>query len=860
MNSDAAFFRRRGKKTLMMMSDTSGNPAAAAERESKRLVRTKKRSAGSGKARDRLDAYTFGPTKPKVKKEKKKRRAPPLQDDVLGLRIADNTVPAVPKKFSQRYDASTRRSSDRSSSARRSPTTVKKKKKKEEAGAGRLTRTKKAASKKSGPADEAKASRKRALKAMFSIQEGDPVAKRTAGLEGILSPSERDAMLDMDDLNTIATAKAQARAQAQKEKEKEKQEPPLRGVPGKGLEPTPVQAPVQAPVQVPVARKLSKADLVEDQLKVYDAMLAGKNVLMLGEGGTGKTELIKYFKRLFKARRKAIRLTASTGKAALLIGGKTLHSFAGIGLGKGTANDLIVKVKGNRWAAKGWKAAKILVIDEISMISAELLYKLDRVAKAVRNSSEPFGGLQLLGSGDFLQLPPVKADFCFKHKVFYEIFKPENCFVLRHNFRQKKDPLFRKVLCGIRWGNVTPEIDALMKARVGVQPPEHVHATVIYPLRKQVDALNREKMDELPGETRSFKHAFHSLPSVGGAQAQFLHKMLLSSAPCSDVLELKVGAMVMHTWNNKDTGKVNGSMGKVVSFDPMTGHPIVEFNDGSTHPVEPNAWTSPDKKASVVQYPLYVAWAITVHKAQGATMDATIMDLGDRVFEYNQASTAAGRVRSLKDLYLIAWDKRVARPHPEAIAFYRERGVPEAIAAQLPGSAFGTKASISSFGKQGMKQTGGGGGGKSGGGGGKGESGSVSGPMSMPRSVSICESYLVFTEQNGWEGESWHRYFPCESADSAPISMSALQERLDKLNLWTAVRFKGKRNADTRFTVREAVVGETDQLQWKFEEGGSCKVHETMDKPLDMKLLVEQEDDMELFQMLYKCGVEACTA
>jgi ATP-dependent DNA helicase PIF1 len=409
------------------------------------------------------------------------------------------------------------------------------------------------------------------------------------------------------------------------------------------------------------------------------AVQEGKNVLMLGEGGTGKSVTISAMAAELKRRKVPFLITASTGQAALLINGSTVHSAFGIGLGTGTVEDLVARVSSNAFLVKRWRQTKVVVIDEMSMVSAELLAKLDHIGRVIRrNLKQPFGGMQVVASGDMFQLPPVKAAFCFQHPCFEAIFPKTQCVQLAQNFRQDQDPAFRAILRAVRWGKVTPEVDAALQARVGLLPPKDLPATVIYPLRQQVDALNEAKMQELPGELRTFAHEFSTVGSVSEKQAAFLHSMLLSSAPCCDVLALKVGAQVMHTRNNKETGKVNGSLGTIASFAPMTGQPVVKFADGTTHVVEPFTWTSPCLKAHLTQYPLIVAWAVTIHKIQGATLDAVIADVGERVFEAGQAYTALSRVRRLQDVYLVAWDPRAARPHPAAIAFYA--GLEEAAA------------------------------------------------------------------------------------------------------------------------------------------------------------------------------------
>lgn len=652
-----------------------------------------------------------------------------------------------------------------------------------------------------------------------------------------------------------------------------------------------------SPTQSPVRKAVTFADLSADQQRVYRMVVNDrKNVLMLGEGGTGKTELIKLIAKEFKALRIKVEVTASTGKAALLIGGSTVHSFAGIKKGTGTVAELLALVRGNRYVRARWRNTKVLILDEVSMISAELLYKLDRIARAIRPSGmkKPFGGMQILASGDFLQLPPVKADYCFKHACFDAIFPVAQRVVLMHNFRQDKDPGFRKVLQSMRWSNISAEADALMQGRVGVVPDDDTPATIIFPLRRQVDELNKEKMAELEGKVHSFKYEFFNMPSCSAKQAQFLHDLLLSSTPVArgekfhgkmrGVLELKVGARVMHTCNNKETGKVNGSLGTVEAFEAVTGNPVIKWADGTRHSVGRHTWASNCNKATLVQYPLIVAWAMTVHKAQGATLDAAIVDLGPTVFEYNQAYTAASRVRRLQDLYLLNWQGRVAKPHYEALKFYADLGVTPALKALAQGTvqaefesrqkrkaacASSSSSSTSAFSKQfdappspsqhevdealadfGISAV-------------SSVANSAGGAKKKQKATRqafateqasaahdfVEHEFLMFTEHNGPESEKWFRYFLGKGVDVAAVSA-----RLNKLN--KTVAQGGGLDGATCFAI-EPVSAVTYAMSKMDDEMGSVKVHKVFRKALDQSKLTSGSDK-ELFDRLHKCGVEAC--
>lgn len=408
------------------------------------------------------------------------------------------------------------------------------------------------------------------------------------------------------------------------------------------------------------------------QQHVVDLIVQGKNVLMLGEGGTGKTEVIKQLVRFFKQKKRRVDLTASTGRAALLIGGATLHSWAAIGLGRDPLVKLVENVRKDRYARQRWRKAQLLVIDEISMISAQLLDTLDAIARNIRNCDKPFGGIQLLGSGDFLQLPPIKAEYCFNAKCFDEVFSLDARVVLKHNYRQNSDPVFQRILKRIRADTLQKEDDAALKARVGLDVPADLPATHIFPRRRQVDDLNRGKLAALPGNATAFDARFAAREAVSVAQQAFLQRSLVSSAPCEVQLLLKPGTRVMYTRNNQKLKKVNGSLGDVVGFDDLTGFPVVRFADGDEICVTPETWSTPCEKMSMTQLPLIIAWAVTAHKIQGATVDAAIMDVGHAIFEDNQAYTILSRVKTLRGCYLLAYDPSVIRPNAEALGFYAE--------------------------------------------------------------------------------------------------------------------------------------------------------------------------------------------
>ena len=411
------------------------------------------------------------------------------------------------------------------------------------------------------------------------------------------------------------------------------------------------------------------------QNMVVERVTAFQNVFMTGSAGSGKSEVIKYIKKLLGS--KVVHVTAMTGRASLLIGGKTLHSWAGIGLGQGTWEELVQDMSFN--AKKNWHQKElVLVVDEVSMLSHELFEKLDNIGKYFRRSALPFGGITLLFSGDFKQLPPVKADLLLKSKLFMETFPTSSTVLLTTNFRQEGDPVYQGVLHRISLGEQTKEDEAILASRMIsiVKPPPGSCFTRIYPLKRQAESFNAAKMKGLKGKEYEFLHSYSTLAKNGlsSHERAYLEKQL-ANAPCEARLVLKVGAVVMQVVNCTPDGatrrKVNGSIGVVEAFDETSNNPVVRFHDKDLCEIKPYSWVSEDKKLSRSQLPLIIAWGVTAHKIQGASLDAAVMSLGSNIFEDNQAYVMLSRVKTLEGVFLSSFDPSVVRAHPDAVAYYK---------------------------------------------------------------------------------------------------------------------------------------------------------------------------------------------
>lgn len=312
--------------------------------------------------------------------------------------------------------------------------------------------------------------------------------------------------------------------------------------------------------------------LSEEQNRIIRLCLSGVSLFYTGSAGTGKSVLLR---SLIKALREqhgqgTVAVTASTGLAACHIGGITLHSFAGIGLGKGSAKDLVKKIRRARKVLQKWKSIKVLVIDEISMIDGALLDKLNEIAKILRRSDDPFGGIQLIVCGDFYQLPPVSkdssqpADFAFESAAWKECI---SCtIILQKVFRQEGDTGFIEMLNQIRDGTLSETvINQFQQLCRPLSDEDGIVAAELFPTRKEVDYANLSRLKRLPEELVVYK-SFDSGSLEEGEQRQ----RLLSNFMAPQVLDLKKGSQVMML-KNMDETLVNGSLGRIVDFvDPDT--------------------------------------------------------------------------------------------------------------------------------------------------------------------------------------------------------------------------------------------------------------------------------------------------
>jgi ATP-dependent DNA helicase PIF1 len=461
------------------------------------------------------------------------------------------------------------------------------------------------------------------------------------------------------------------------------------------VEPVAAVAAVDAVAPVAPVEPCLKDSLNVEQLDALNKILEGKSIFLTGPGGSGKSYLLESVKQEFQRLGKSLAITALTGCAALLLGSgaKTLHSWAGIGLGKGDIDSTIRSIVMNGRKKKAWLKTDCLVIDEVSMMTPQLLEMLDAVGRRVRKCREkPMGGIQIIFVGDFYQLPPItndKTPFAFQSSLWNEIVA--TTISLKTIYRQS-DEIFQKVLAEARTGTLSDESIHILKGRMNLPWKKQViRPTLLFTRNADVGTINSSHFAKLEGECKTYK-VTTILPSEASPgtldtyfktstnlvhgltpdEIQWKVDRLDKDAPYEKEVCLKVGAQVMLLVNlNQEAGLINGSRGVVKGFD-AEGLPLVLFaSTQSTSSVKLHRWKAEgDVAIEREQIPLRLAYALTIHKAQGASLDSAFIDIGSSTFEYGQAYVALSRVRSLEALFVYDLDPKAFKVHPAVKAFY----------------------------------------------------------------------------------------------------------------------------------------------------------------------------------------------
>jgi ATP-dependent DNA helicase PIF1 len=427
------------------------------------------------------------------------------------------------------------------------------------------------------------------------------------------------------------------------------------------------------------------------QQHALETVMKGGNVFITGPGGTGKTFLIRRIMNECALQNKKVAITALTGAAALLLGegAKTIHSWAGIGLGRDTATKIAQDIrKMRRDVLYRWLTTRVLIIDEVSMMSPDILKLISTVGQLVRKSPlYPFGGIQVILVGDFAQLPPVikgedKKDTPFLFETDIWATLGLTICPLTKIVRQA-DPIFQKVLDEIRMGDLSDESLQVILDRQAV--PWHdlkIKPTLIFSRRADVDMVNTVNFKALPGKVHSYeaKTIYDASSSKGLTDSDPDVKRAIGKldrdAPYQPHLELKVGTQVILVYNvATEEGLVNGSRGIVEGFtDTIPSYPQVLFK-GKSEPliIMEQSWgVEGFEGIKRRQIPLILGYAQTVHKSQGSTLDCALIDIGSSTFEVGQAYVALSRVKSLDSLYIYDFEPSAIKAHPKVVEFYTQ--------------------------------------------------------------------------------------------------------------------------------------------------------------------------------------------
>lgn len=416
------------------------------------------------------------------------------------------------------------------------------------------------------------------------------------------------------------------------------------------------------------------------QTEALTILSTGVNVFLTGEPGSGKTHTVNAYVEWLRARGIEPAITASTGIAATHIHGMTIHSWSGIGIRDSLSEAELDAIASKEHVARRIQKTNILIIDEVSMLSADTLSLVDRVCKEVRRKPElPFGGIQVVLVGDFFQLPPImrggNAPFAFESSVWNDLH-PVVCYLTEQH--RQEDPKFLEILSSIRTQEADHTTASAILARETEELTSEEHDDIprLFTHNADVDKLNDDRLARLEGRAVSY--------GMQGTGAPPLIEALKRGCLSPEKLTLKEGAVVMGTKNLPLIGLWNGSLGIVTGFERGTNYPLVEMRDGRTLTVAPAEWAVEEggkTRAKVTQIPLRLAWAITVHKSQGMSLDAAVVDLS-RAFEYGQGYVALSRVRTLEGLFILGWSENALLVHPEVArrdAEFRELSIEAAI-------------------------------------------------------------------------------------------------------------------------------------------------------------------------------------
>ncbi len=404
------------------------------------------------------------------------------------------------------------------------------------------------------------------------------------------------------------------------------------------------------------------------QSEALDILKMGKNVFLTGPAGSGKTHVLNSYIEYLKSHAVDVAVTASTGIAATHLGGMTIHSWSGIGVRDTLTDYDIDELMQRSYLYKRFDRTKVLIIDEVSMLHHYRLDLIDWICRQMKHNEKPFGGMQVVLCGDFFQLPPVtrggliESEFAYKADSWQDA-KLTICYLSEQH--RQKDNIYLSILNQIRQNNVNTNTIELLKSRLNKDPESGREFTRLYTHNIDVDIVNKRHLDLIDAEKKEYK-----MSSKGSKN---LTETLKKSCLSPETLELKRGARVMFTKNHMEGGYVNGTLGFVVDFNSF-GDPVIETNNGMKFSVTPQSWKIEEEgkvKAEISQLPLRLAWAITVHKSQGMSLDAMEVDLS-KSFVSGMGYVALSRVRSLGGMKLLGFNDMSLEVDSEVLEKDRE--------------------------------------------------------------------------------------------------------------------------------------------------------------------------------------------
>lgn len=439
---------------------------------------------------------------------------------------------------------------------------------------------------------------------------------------------------------------------------------------------------------------MTSSEYSPSQQHAFNKYIEGINIFITGPGGSGKSKLIKDIRKHAIQREKNIQVCALTGCAALLLDckAKTVHSWAGIGIANAPNETILKRILKTSYKMKTWKEIDILVIDEVSMMSQKIFELLDMIGQKARKNTRPFGGIQVIFSGDFYQLPPVgnkdepeTLRFCFESEQWLETFSLKNHLQLVEIFRQK-DPVYTAILNQIREGRIKKSSCRILEEHVSrfVSQDNSIVPTKLFPTRYKVDMINQTEMVKLSTDEIEYKIKYnYDLPMTEKEKCKRLEyskeqiqtelQYIQSNLLCEETIKLKVGCQVMCIVNIElPNGSMicNGSQGTITRITE-NNTPIVKYTSGVEMIMNYHVWMSENIPGiGVSQIPLILAWALTIHKSQGATLDCAEIDVGSTIFECGQTYVALSRIKSLEGLYLTSFDPSKIRINKKVKDFY----------------------------------------------------------------------------------------------------------------------------------------------------------------------------------------------